>query len=443
MIGAAPVDGVRMSASLDPRLDRILRLLVPGWSERLDGALWRLFFARTVNTFAFSFTFPFLATYLAHERGLSATATGAVFMAQGIVGALAQVPGGVVADSLGRRATLVLSLSLRACAMAALGALVHLQAPVGAITALVLLNAIVTGLFQPAADALVVEIAAPDRRIAAFAHQRVAINIGWVAGPAFGGLMADGGRFADSFLWGAPLMLGSVWLVAGLSAAKAGARENSVPPVARSPLLADRGLLLQLAGALCTFTLAGQMVVTLSVDTAERLQMDRGRLGVLWSLNGILVVLAQMHVARLVQRTGARAALIAGSLVYGAAYAAVGFAASWPQLVACMVAITAGELLNAPAQQSAAAARARPEATGRVLGLLGFTMVLGRSLGPLAGGAVRDAFGAEPHATWGLIGSLGALAALLYAVPAPPPRAPASPERPGALPMATAAPPGA
>jgi MFS family permease len=139
--------------------------------------------------------------------------------------------------------------------------------------------------------------------------------------------------------------------------------------------------------------------------------------GLVWALNGALVVFAQMPVARLVARMGTRRALVTSSVLYGLAYASVGLVATFSGLAACMVLVTLGELLNTPAQQSAVASRAAPEALGRTMGVLGLVTMLGRSLGPLVGGAAHDAWGEQPLVMWSIIGALGWLAALVYAHP--------------------------
>jgi predicted MFS family arabinose efflux permease len=377
-----------------------------------------LFGARIVNAFAFNSAFPFLAAYLAADRGMSSTAVGVVYMSQGIAGAAFQLVGGQLADRFGRRPLMLVSLLARSIVALSLGLLVHFESSLALFSLLILLNACLAGLFQPAADALVVDLTEGRDRIAAFSHQRVAINIGWALGPILGGFIAARTAFELLFFAAAPLVLVGAFVISRLPEPPRHAAASADALRSLRTTLSDRPLRLQLLGSFLTFMLAGQMVVTLSVDGAERFGLDRQDIGLLWTLNGVLVVGAQMSVARVVQRLGTRVALVTGSLVYALAYASVGFVESYGGLLASMVAITAGELLNAPSQQTAIAARARPQGVGAALGLLGLVMMLGRSLGPLLGGAAHDAYGGEPALMWGLVGSVGVLAALVYLHPA-------------------------
>lgn len=397
---------------------RALRLIVPGLGDQLDAGLWHLFLGRVINTFAFTAAFPFLATHLAVERGVPATAVGAIYMAQGVAGGAFQLVGGTLADRVGRRPMLVLSLGLRAVVTLALGVCILHAAPVIVLAALVVSNALLAGLFQPAADAMVVDLTEERGRLAAFAHQRVAINLGWAMGPIAGGLLAGRTSFATVFLVAAPLMVAAAVVMTRLPGRSGGDATREPPWRALSDLGRDRALKLHLVAALLTFLLAGQLIVTLSLDASSRLGLSPADLGLLWTLNGVLVVVLQMPVARFVQRIGTRSALIAGALVYGLGYASVGFAQAPWFLVVSMVTITAGDLLNAPSQQAAVAARATPDRMGRILGLLGLTMMFGRSTGPLLGGAAHDLLGETPRLMWGMVGLLGAVAALVYAHPA-------------------------
>lgn len=408
-----------------------LRRYLPGGDANLGPTLWILFLARIVNAFAFTAAFPFLAAYLTADRGMSSTAVGAIYMLQGIVGAAFQVVGGSLADRFGRRPMMLFSLVVRSGIALGLGFSVHTAASLALFCVLIVLNAVFAGLFQPAADALVVDLTKGRERIAAFAHQRVAINIGWAVGPILGGFVAARTAFEFLFFGAAPLVLLGALVISRLPEAPRQPIAKANPLRSLRDTLADKPLRLQLLGALLTFLLAGQMIVTLSVDGAARFQLDRQDIGLLWTVNGVLIVLLQMPVARLVERLGTRLALVVGSLIYAFAYASVGFATGYVALLASMVAITAGELLNAPSQQSAVAARARPEAIGAALGLLGLTMMLGRSLGPLVGGAAHDAFGGEPVVMWGLIGAIGLVASLVYLHPAlrAAPALPAAPVR--------------
>src|SRR5262245_31315648 len=94
-------------------------LFIPDFSG-LPRTFWVLFVGTLVNRVG-GFVLVFLAIYLTEERGLTPAQAGTVIATYGL-GALVGGPlGGLAADRIGRRLTLVLSLGAGGVAMLALG----------------------------------------------------------------------------------------------------------------------------------------------------------------------------------------------------------------------------------------------------------------------------------------------------------------------------------
>lgn len=152
----------------------------------LPQPVWFLLAGSFVNRFG-SFVLPFLALYLTHHRGYTAAQAGLALSAYGIGSVSAAAAGGVLADHLGRRGTIALSMYSSAVVMLALS-----QA--GSLATIVPLTA-VAGLaaesYRPASSALLADLVPKGRRVTAFAAYRVAINLGFAAGPAVAGLVAE------------------------------------------------------------------------------------------------------------------------------------------------------------------------------------------------------------------------------------------------------------
>src|SRR5262249_60810397 len=87
------------------------------------------------------------------------------------------------------------------------GAAVMLGAPVPVMAALIVLNAVLRAMFEPAASAAVTELAGPELRTAAFGLQRIGINLGWALGPALGGTLAAAHSYGTLFFFAAAVML--------------------------------------------------------------------------------------------------------------------------------------------------------------------------------------------------------------------------------------------
>src|SRR5262249_6683349 len=151
---------------------------------RLDARIYALAVARGINTMGFSIVLPFLAIYLYTERGIAASSIGAVYTLSGIVGAATQVVGGELADRFGRRLVMVSSLLARAGVLGAMGVAIGRGGSFATLGGLVVANAMLRSLFEPAAFAAVTDLAPIEDRVAAFGVQRIGINVGWAMGPA-------------------------------------------------------------------------------------------------------------------------------------------------------------------------------------------------------------------------------------------------------------------
>jgi MFS family permease len=153
-------------------------------------ATWILFGGTFVNRFG-TFVMPFLVIYLTRS-GYSVAEAGVSVSAYGAGHLVASMLGGHLADRIGRRHTIVLSMFSSAATMLALS-----QART---YALILLLTFLVGaaaeLYRPATLALIGDLVTPEQRITAFGLYRFAVNLGFAAGPATAGFLAD-----YSFTW--------------------------------------------------------------------------------------------------------------------------------------------------------------------------------------------------------------------------------------------------
>src|SRR5206468_10608258 len=156
----------------------------------LPRGVWILFFGTFLNKFG-TFVLPFLAIYLT-GLGYSTAQASLAVGAYGVGTLAASLLGGYLADQLGRRKTIVLSMFSAAVAMLCLS-----QAR--SLPVIILLSALagLTGeLYRPASSALLADLVPAGQRVTAFAAYRMALNAGFAFGPATAGLLAK-----HSFSW--------------------------------------------------------------------------------------------------------------------------------------------------------------------------------------------------------------------------------------------------
>jgi MFS family permease len=107
-------------AAVEPRL-KTLFTLDPETTEGLPRSYWALWGATLVNRLG-TFVLPMMMVYLTRARNLPLEEAGAILSLFGAGGLVSHLSGGVLADRVGRRFTMLLSLTTGAGFMLLLGA---------------------------------------------------------------------------------------------------------------------------------------------------------------------------------------------------------------------------------------------------------------------------------------------------------------------------------
>jgi MFS family permease len=325
------------------------------------------------------------------------------------VSAFGALLGGNLSDRFGRKSLMVGSLLTRAALYVVFAYLVWVRAGFASIAALFLMNRFLGAVFIPSNEALVADLTEPEERIEAYGMMRIGANLGWALGPAVGGILAMQSYASLFLLTAVTSLLSAAILVRGVTEPKkSGPRES----VSLRPLLHDRRLLGFNANYLAIFIVMGQLVVTLAVYATGVVGITEAELGVLFSVNGLLVVLFQLSATRLIKRAGELRISVVGAILYGLGYLSIGYAPSFYWLLGSMVIITAGEILVSPASLSLISRLAPENLRGSYLGSLSMVRTAGWSLGPLLGGFLLDLYPGRSPVPWVIFCGIAVAAAL-------------------------------
>ena len=371
--------------------------------------MWILCFGSFLNKFG-AFVVPFLAIYMT-KQGFTLAQAGFAISAYGIGNFVASLLGGFLADTLGRRKTIVLSMFSGAAAMLLLS---QVHSLIG-IIALSALTGITNELYRPAASALLADLVPNGQRITAFSAYRMAFNAGWAFGPATAGFLADHG-----YLW---LFLGDAGtsILFGLVAYFAlprGVRshERAVPwSEALVTLRRDRRLQRMMLAALSIGLVLFQMSSTFGLHVTH-LGFSPATYGALISLNGALVVFCELPLTTITRRFPARPVIATGYLLQGLGFALIAAAHTVPALTLCVVVFTLGEMIASPVGAAYVADLSPPQLRGRYSGAYGLTWALGLIIGPSLG---MRLFALGPVVLWVSCGLLGLLAATVILAKSP------------------------
>jgi MFS family permease len=375
----------------------------------LPRPVWWLFAGSFVNRFG-SFVSVFLVLYLV-DRGYSVPAAGAVAAAYGVGGLGAAVIGGYLADRLGRRNAIALSMFSAAATALALSQVEGLVA----LWTLTALFGLASDLYRPASAALLTDLVPPERRLVAFAGYRLAINAGFAVGPAVAGFLAE-----RSFFWlfvgeaATSAVLGGLALVA-LPEGVRTRRHEEDPGVALRTIRGDRPFLLFLIAVVLSGFVYFQSSAAFPLHVRDS-GLSTSVYGVLIGLNAALIVILELPVVRFVRRFPAPRTIAAGILVTGIGFALTAASHSVLPLAATVVVWTFGEMAAAPTSSAYVAELAPVRLRGRYQGAYGVTFALALILAPAVGTRL---YAWSPTGLWLICGAVGVLsAALVVRLPA-------------------------
>jgi MFS family permease len=394
---------------------RYVRSLNP----KLPRAVWLLQAGGLANMFGNGVVVPYLVIYLHNVRGISLGLAGLIAAANGAAALVSGPIAGALADRIGARTTLVAALVIMTVAFA-------LFPLITTAWHAFLLNALAgtgSGAFWPSQGTLLSALTPADRRPAAFAQQRVTMNLGIGLGGLVGGLIAstsDPSSFTVLFAVDAATFLVFAAILTRIPSPRV---EPHAHESARgyAAVFGDRPFrsfillnTLFIAASIAIFSELFPVFAKNEASVSER------EIGLIFFLNTALIVLAQLPVAkwqqgkRRMQALAAMAVLFAVtwilvlvgglSLEAGAATALFAFAFGIFSLGECLHGTVQGPLVSDLAPR---------RLLGRYMAMSSSSWQVGFIIGPAAGGFILQA---QPYALWPvaaavcLVGAVWALA---------------------------------
>lgn len=396
----------------------------------LPRPVWFLFFGVFLNKFG-SFVVPFLALYMTRQ-GCSTLEAGIAIGAYGAGHLLASFLGGYLADVLGRKPTIILSMLAAALSMLLLSQARGFET----IVLLTALAGLSSELYRPASSALLTDLVPPEHRVTAFATYRLAFNAGWAFGPATAGFLAK-----YSFFW---LFVGDAatsllfCIVAWFTLPEGLRRKHTENGWgdAWHAISTDLKFLQILASSVVIALVFFQIASTYCLHLTQ-LGFSPAVYGLLISLNGAVVVLFELPLTLVTSRFPAPKVIATGHLLIGFGFAANAFATSIAGLIPPMLILTIGEMISMPVGAAYIANLAPPHLRGRYMGCYGLTWASALAVGPALG---MSLLGSGAATLWCGSAILGVIAALII-LPTPSRTASSSADRSAPTPTGASLPP--
>lgn len=403
-------------------------MVSPGAAHAPRGRLAVVFLTIFVDLVGFGIVLPILPFY-AQRFGAEGLGFGVVVGVFSAMQFLANVLLGRLSDRVGRRPVLLATIAVNV-----LGYLLFAAANSYAV---LLAARMVSGFASgniAVAQAYVADVTTGEHRSKGMGMIGAAFGLGFVVGPALGGLASHYAGHAAPGLLAAALCgvnLASAWLILPESLHHELRTQRELWPFGHiAHGLRDHRLRpLMILWLLAPLAFAGY-TVALPLWASATLGWREKELGLFFTLVGVVAAVVQgWLVGRLAPRVGDRALVVSGTFGMAVAIAAVPFTSSTASLLGWTVVLAFTNSIMAPAATGMTSVYSDPTEQGAMLGTAQSLAALGRLSGPEVMGTVYDV--ATP--TWsflvaGLIMLAAAVATLRLSherlgatAPAPPP----------------------
>jgi MFS family permease len=371
--------------------------------------LWVLVIGMLISATGGSMIWPFLTIYVRQRLEIPLATIGLLLGLHSAAALVTTLIAGPVADRLGRKGVMLLSLFSSAAiyvVMSRAGSL-----PLWAV--LMTANGALNPLFRVGSDAMVADLVPPERRAGAYAIIRVGNNLGIAIGPAVGGFVASV-SYAWAFYAGAlaSVAFGLLVLVLVRETLPAGEEAHGSGDLdgGYGRLVRDTGFLAFCAVSTLAVIPSALMMVLLPVYGKEEFGVVESQYGFIMATNAAMVVLFQYAVTRTSERHSPWLVMALAALLYAVGVGSVALGSSFAGFLLSMIIMTGGELLLVPTGTTIAANLSPADMRGRYMGFYGLTWRVGIGIGPVLGGLLNDQI--APTAIWYGGAAFGLLAAV-------------------------------
>lgn len=351
--------------------------------------------------------FPYLAMYLtgkAAEGGLEIdpSLVGIMIMVGGFAYIFPLLVTGSLCDRFGRRKMMCLFV----VAQIFLTAGYAFATSITEFFALYIAINVIGAFYDPAYSAMVADLVESGRREEVYGLSYMISNIGTVVSPVVGGILAIASGFSILFIYAAVFMTIGAAIV--LVFIRESLTKEQVPNavtlsqfvgVLRHRLF----ILFCILGAL-TNVVYSQLYGLLSVYT-KYVGLEPYFFGILFSVNGIMVVSLQIPVRKAAVRVGSAKAFIVAQLFYAVGFTYFLLSRDFFQFLIGVVVLTVGEIIFVPAISGFVADLSPIDMRGRYSALAGLFFGIGGSIGSLIGFRLYDVL-SNKELVWVVLGAI-------------------------------------
>ena len=368
---------------------KLLRAYVGSFQD-LRREVWLLAFITFINR-AGTMVIPFLSLYLTENRGFSLQDVGWILTFFGLGSVAGSWLGGKLVDQFGHYKTMASSLLVSGVFF------IFLQFPDSfwGICTGIFLVMMVADTFRPAVFVAINAYSKPENRTRSVTLIRLAINLGFSAGPAVGGLIIAKAGYSGLF-WvdGITCILAGFLLLKLLHPKKAVENPKEIISIPKS-VMNDKPYLVFI-GAMVLFGFVFlQYFSTMPLYYSRVHLLSEFDIGILLGLNGFLIFLFEMPLIKYLE-SKVRSTLfhvIIGTILVSISFLLINLTGWVGILLVGMIFLTIGEMIAFPFSNSFALKRAEGGKQGSYMALYSIAFSIGHIFGHNSGMQLIDRFG--------------------------------------------------
>ncbi|WP_111308248.1 MDR family MFS transporter [Confluentibacter sediminis] len=374
----------------------------------LSTEVWWLALITLINR-AGTMVIPFLSLYLKEDLHFTISDVGWIMSAFGLGSVAGSWLGGKLTDKIGYYKVMVGSLFISGILFIALQ-IAHTFTTVCLGVFIVMLAG---DAFRPAIFVALNAYSKPENKIRSLTLIRLAINLGFSAGPAIGGLIITGLSYGGLF-WvdGITCILASLLMVQVLNPKKAKVLDAIVN---ENPISAykDKAFLVFLVAMTLFGIVFLQYFSTVPIYYKDVHKLSELQIGIILGLNGFLIFIFEMPLIKWLENTRFTklGLMFFGALLTGISLLVLNLTSWSGILIIGMLLMTFGEMIAFPFSNAFAADRAKKGNQGEYMALYSISFSIGHIFGHNAGLQMTNVLGFSM--TWDIIAGIALVCALI------------------------------
>lgn len=374
--------------------------------------IWILTLITFINR-AGTMVLPFLSKYLKEDLGFSYNQVGWIMVSFGCGSMLGSWLGGKLSDKIGFYKVMIFSLFTSGLMFFGLQ---HITSFKGLLIAIFLIM-VVADMFRPAMFVSLAAYAKPENRTRALTLVRLAINLGFAAGPALGGLIIMNIGYKGLF-WvdGTTCVLAILIFWYKVKEKEKSNYQNKKQPgeILTASVFKDIPFWIFLFTCLITGIIFFQLFTTLPLYHKEQFNMTEFKTGLLLTFNGILIFIMEMPIVSYIEKKAFNKVKVVALGTFLMAICMYMLLINKWEIVLwiMMFFMTFAEMLAFPFSNAFAMSRAPKGHEGRYMAIFTMSYSLAHILSAKTGFSIIEYF-KEYQPNWVFMGTLGLIGTLL------------------------------